>query len=310
MTRLAGPLGQLVTYSRPDPKKPGSVAVGPGHGDHNGGLLFRRSAWIEVSERDRADAESRLLDQVVKAMSPNKLLKAAANRRRAAVARLARRHECRELVVRPVWKAVVGLGEETTFETGLRLHGTYGVPVLPGSSLKGVARAAAREDEPADYADYGAAAFGREPSGAGQMPSTGTASASTDGGPEDGRIIFLDALPEPSQNEPVVVDVMNPHVPGYYRDPAQTAPAEYHQPVPVQFLAMSRELSFSVHLVGRGSDEDFAALAVEYASAWLKTALMFHGLGAKTNAGYGYFETLPSRPGDWVVIEPDGSNPR
>lgn len=37
-------------------------------------------------------------------------------------------------------KIVVGLGEQNTLEMGLRLHKVYGFPIIPGSSLKGLAR--------------------------------------------------------------------------------------------------------------------------------------------------------------------------
>jgi CRISPR-associated protein Cmr6 len=36
-------------------------------------------------------------------------------------------------------RLVVGLGSENVLETGLRLHHTYGVPIIPGSALKGLA---------------------------------------------------------------------------------------------------------------------------------------------------------------------------
>ena len=36
-------------------------------------------------------------------------------------------------------RLVVGLGGENVLETGLRLHHTYGMPILPGSALKGLA---------------------------------------------------------------------------------------------------------------------------------------------------------------------------
>ncbi len=38
-------------------------------------------------------------------------------------------------------RLVVGLGHNTVLETGLTLHHTWGLPMLPGSALKGLARA-------------------------------------------------------------------------------------------------------------------------------------------------------------------------
>src|SRR5439155_9672329 len=35
-------------------------------------------------------------------------------------------------------RLIVGLGSENVLETGIRLHHTYGLPVIPGSALKGL----------------------------------------------------------------------------------------------------------------------------------------------------------------------------
>ena len=36
-------------------------------------------------------------------------------------------------------RLIVGLGSENVLETGIRLHHTYGMPIIPGSALKGLA---------------------------------------------------------------------------------------------------------------------------------------------------------------------------
>jgi len=158
----------------------------------------------------------------------------------------------------------------------MRLHGTYGTPVLPGSALKGAARAAARTHEP-NYRDYGRDTFGNEVGENRRHQRAGT-------------WMFLDGLPlaRDRSSEPIQIDVMNPHVPGYYRSGGQTPPAEYEQPVPVQFLTVSSEASFRIHLVGRGRDTERAEITADEARRWLAAALAERGIGAKTSAGYGY----------------------
>ena len=298
MTRAAGPLGRFVGYDqeRLVVSSGGRPASGP-----NAALLIRRVAWADVQPDQREPAAAALREEAAVNMLPRGLLQAAQQRRAAAVARLvARGTTCHELRVRPVWRLAVGLGEETPSETGLRLHGTYGVPVLPGSALKGTARAHARDRQPddadsdyetgaEDYAGYGSATFGNEPG------DTGHAAA--------GAVVFLDALPEAlrSPRGAVAVDVVNPHVSGYYRTGGQTPPAEYLQPVPVQFLAVTAEVAFRVHVLGRGPDADTAEIAADQACGWLRAALAKRGLGAKTNAGYGYFDVevvQPARAGE------------
>ncbi|RMF81199.1 MAG: type III-B CRISPR module RAMP protein Cmr6, partial [Nitrospirae bacterium] len=42
-------------------------------------------------------------------------------------------------------RLALGLGNESVLEVGLTLHHTYGVPVIPGTAIKGVVRACARK---------------------------------------------------------------------------------------------------------------------------------------------------------------------
>jgi CRISPR-associated protein Cmr6 len=83
----------------------------------------------------------------------------------------------------------------------------------------------------------------------------------------------------------VVIDVLTPHVKPYYDDansarPITHPPAEYHNPVPVRFLAVE-QTPFHAILTGPRIDVDavFELLRVA-ADEW--------GLGGKTAAGYGY----------------------
>ena len=323
MTRLAGPLGAFISFrpGRTD-DEPGALLIqAPARepapaaraSGVNGALLLRRAAWVtEPGERQREAAAAALRAAAAATLDRSvngKLLRAAAARRAAAVTKLAAQGRMvRTLRVRPAWRLVVGLGEPAPGETGLSLHGTYGVPVLPGSALKGLTRSCAREWFPADYADYAAAAFGAEP-GDNQQPELAPRGASTGNGPvqpgeeagestrpgklKDGRVVFLDALPEPGPGTAprVSVDVMNPHTPAYYGDGGASPPAEHAQPVPVAFYTVTPAVAFIVHLVGRGHDPDLPELALaddEVLLAWLTAALTEAGLGAKTSSGYGY----------------------
>ena len=68
-------------------------------------------------------------------------------------------------------------------------------------------------------------------------------------------------------------------------------PAEYVNPVPIPFLALSGG-EFHFHLVGPQPE-------VGQAAKQLKEALNDIGLGAKTTSGYGYFnaEVVQGVPG-------------
>ena len=45
-----------------------------------------------------------------------------------------------DLVLTPEWRMVVGLGNESVYETSMTLHHIYGIPYIPGSALKGIMR--------------------------------------------------------------------------------------------------------------------------------------------------------------------------
>lgn len=178
-------------------------------------------------------------------------------------------------VLRTAGRLVTGLGLPHPFETGFAWHHSLGVPYLPGSSLKGVAR---------DWAQQWAGEH---------------AAAQRICGPEGqeeravGTVVFFDALP----TGPVRLDtdVMTPHYSEYYQDGTdQKPPADWYSPVPIPFLTVAAGQSFLFAVAPRtpAAGED-AARAAE----WLRTALTGVGAGAKTAAGYGRFEQAPAPVG-------------
>ncbi|GDY29088.1 type III-B CRISPR module RAMP protein Cmr6 [Gandjariella thermophila] len=200
---------------------------------------------------------------------------AAVHRRRLAAARglLRRRgrgYAARALLIRPQWRVVVGHGEDSVQDTSLTLSPSYGVPMWPASGLKGLAAAHARSVLDADRVRrlFGAPRPG-EPDVDGR-----------------GAVTILDALPDADPRPRVVVDVLTPHVKPYYDEANDdhrtlvTPPAEYHNPVPVQFLAVEGG-AFRTLLLGPPSDVDDVVELLRDAADQL-------GIGGKTSAGYGY----------------------
>jgi CRISPR-associated protein Cmr6 len=146
---------------------------------------------------------------------------------------------------------------------------TYGVPVLPGSGIKGMAAAHARgQDAEPDEVDRLLGA-----------PRAG----GPDGAAHQGTVRFFDGLPV---SPPAVrVDVLTPHVKPYYDQGNDTGhpsepPAEWHNPVPVRFLAVAGT-PFRILLLGPEPDLDPV-------TGWVVAALDEQGIGGKTAAGYGY----------------------
>ena len=140
-------------------------------------------------------------------------------------------------------------------------------------------------------------------------------------GKTGGLVQFYDSVPYPNEVELLQIDILNPHYPDYYDENNQTSPPSDDQnPKPVYFLAVKPQTQFSFYYMIKkmahpGNNEDakqrFAALkslakpdekdiekvrnqvleALEKRlQNNLEKALSIAGLGAKTAAGYGYFQ--------------------
>ncbi len=142
-------------------------------------------------------------------------------------------------------------------EWNLALHRFFGCPVIPGSALKGIARNAARFDEDTKRFDrvFGGAEKGKSDNA--------------------GSVAFLMAFPE-NKDWKLVVDVLTSH-----------GGSDTQNPVPVFFPAVETGATFrfTIAPTARTKEGD-----LEFAIKYLKLALSENGVGAKTAAGYGWFE--------------------
>ena len=172
----------------------------------------------------------------------------------------------------------IGLGGASAMEIGLTVHHTYGMPVIPGSALKGLARRAAQIliNEKALTNDEFTSLFG----------DTKTASY----------FVFHDAwyAPGSEKERPFKRDVITVHHPKYYQRRGKDAwPTDFDDPTPNAFLVVKPAMRFLFTMdapsPGWGN----------FACNLLRWGLENLGAGAKTNAGYGYFD------GDkWYVPPP------
>jgi CRISPR-associated protein Cmr6 len=166
-------------------------------------------------------------------------------------------------------RLIIGLGGTSVIETGMTLHPLYGFPYLPGSGLKGLARAYAEiAVEPKPSGEELKEIFGSEDK---KAPAPDNI---------QGRVFFMDGLP--LQFPKLDLDIMNPHYGEYYR--GEKPPADYLNPVPVTFLAVAAGQPFSFAVFSRNKD------LTEKAKSWLIGGLTELGAGGKTNVGYGYFK--------------------
>jgi len=218
------------------------------------------------------------------------------------------------------WRMVVGLGAENVHETSMTLHHIYGIPYIPGSAVKGIARNSAVQElmgdseEPdvmdalislPDISKLSEEKKREEIERVGEVrrqnkkivhPKETTvdkimygwaefksAQRIFGGQAQAGKVIFLDAFPEEKIN--IKVDIMNPHYPDYYGK--GEPPADWQNPRPINFLAVENT-TFAFCLAAEKQDAELLSLA----ERWLKLALQSHGVGAKTSVGYGYFHSF------------------
>ncbi len=197
-------------------------------------------------------------------------------------------------VVRPRWRWIVGLGNESVLETGITLHHTYGVPYLPGSALKGLTRSmleAGIESKPkgSSPAPVNLELIGRSiESDDDQPPRERAIKALFGDDTAAGHVVILGAVPlaRPGQSPELAVDVMTPHFPSYYANHENDAPLEVEDPIPVPFLVVSKgHYQVIVAPTRASSPRDWVRFAAECCSE----ALADLGVGGKTAKGYGYF---------------------
>jgi CRISPR-associated protein Cmr6 len=225
-------------------------------------------------------------------------------------------------------RLLIGHGNTSGTDVGLTVHHTWGVPIVPGSALKGI------------LANYVASTYGPEPSeaapdsardpwrgvgwkdnaiirGPGELYRAlfGAPDAADDrvtgGSASRGHVIFHDALylglapehevsnqgtedrkpiaPDSEPTSPFAADVLTVHQKDYYDRRGADWPCDYDDPNPVGFLTIRPRAQFVVVLEGPADWTDLAG-------RMLGDALSQRGIGGKTSSGYGRGTLLKGTP--------------
>lgn len=211
-------------------------------------------------------------------------------------------------VLKTDWRFIAGLGRKGPLEVGFTFH-RYGFPMLPGSSVKGIARAwslislttaldaknlsdvdemVSEEDEKKFVEKFKKAYFEASSQAVTHVSEFrqlfGTTGAA-------GGVTFFDAIPV--RLPKLELDVMTPHYSDYYGDKNnRVAPTDSQSPIPVYFLTVAPNVEFRFAVGWRGEWNDEARRLRALAQDWLTKGLTELGAGAKTSAGYGYFLPL------------------
>ncbi len=213
-------------------------------------------------------------------------------------------------------RLLVGHGNASAAEVGLTVHHTWGVPVVPGSALKGLLAhyveavygpenpdlppweqpQAERERACYQGVTWAGRRLRRGP-GEWYRRLFGSPEADEDGiyeerglehGASRGKVVFHDALYVPGsaiEDRPYAVDVLTVHQKPYYdahlQDrKAEIRPSDHADPNPVAFLTVRPAVRLLLALSGPPE-------WTETAERLLLEALEHWGVGAKTSAGYG-----------------------
>jgi len=206
------------------------------------------------------------------------------------------KYNVEEDYIRLNWRLVINLGAASVYETSLLFHRNYSIPYIPGSAIKGVTRHRAIQKFAKKLQECGKISYEEAIKKVNSALENGTNLGIEKDGirfkdlleifgaqNQKGKVIFFDSIPTIDQNrDPIVLDVMNVHYKPYYE--GKTIPGDWHKPVPIFFLTVEKGIKFRFALASKDGD------LVVKAKKLLKEALKNIGVGAKTSAGYGYFE--------------------
>jgi CRISPR-associated protein Cmr6 len=271
---LAGPLDQE-TKKRPQDRR--GQHPSSGCGQHPGLLLQRYLCENATGDNGNPEEKRAILQAAINAAANaevRQLYQVAFNRWKQSLPELTAATE-----LQTAGRLIVGLGSENVLETGITLHHTYGMPILPGSALKGLA------------AHYCHQVWGQaEPRFRKESEYHRLLFGTTD---ESGCIIFHDAWLFPdSGSRPLRLDVMTPHHPKWLD--GSVPPTDFDSPTPVPFLSVSGKFLIAVSWCGPTSDQ--AVSWRDFAMNCLRDALFHWGIGGKTTSGYGRLEAPPPPP--------------
>jgi CRISPR-associated protein Cmr6 len=200
-------------------------------------------------------------------------------------------------------RLIIGLGGKGALEFGITLHHVTGLPFIPGSALKGLARS---------YALLTLAEAEDVAMDAESLKQFDEALSSPDAKHEQGSerwhyqqafgsqgsagvCQFFDGVLAEIRSETLfTLDVMTPHFFSYYSSSGGSAPHDADNPNPVSYMTISAGNAFGFAIgLRHAADHEGNRDTLKQARRWLKDALQEMGVGSKTSSGYGYFVPEP-----------------
>jgi CRISPR-associated protein Cmr6 len=238
----------------------------------NPGLAYDR--YLKMAGKESETGAMHQLQGVLVASPAPEAYRVAFERWR----KLAEANGCLMIAMELTAPLAIGLGNESGAEIGITTNRTYGMPVIPGSAVKGLCHRTARLEEP--------------------LPDI--AMQTLFGAPEvAAACIWHDAWYMPSSvgGRPFQADTITVHHPLYYQSHgADEWPTDFDDPTPVAFVSVRPGARFLFSVKVR-AEADVASGWQALARDYLVWCLGRTGIGGKTNAGYGRFRALEAPSG-------------
>ena len=224
--------------------------------------------------------------------------------------------------LKTAYRLVIGAGYPSFIENGFLFHHVYGIPYIPGETLKGLARAVfilsvveamkgkfdpskieevLSEEAEEEISEKAKGILYQIPDRINIILDNYTIENPVEtfrkifGSKERrGQVIFFDAYPVKfNPSEHFEADIMNPHYGRYYQSQSEKeAPADWLSPTPIHFLALKEGIDFEFNLglaPLEPMEDDEEKLLLETARKLLEVGLENFGVGNKKRKGYGWF---------------------
>jgi CRISPR-associated protein Cmr6 len=213
--------------------------------------------------------------------------------------------------LKTAYRLVIGAGYPSFIENGFMFHHVYGIPYIPGETLKGLARAvfilsvaeAVKEETKLSNIEK---ELSEEVEGIShQIPKkiniilddytienpVETFRKIFGSKKRRGQVIFFDAYPvDFNPSEHFEADIMNSHYGDYYQ--SGKAPADWLSPNPIHFLALKEGIVFEFNLGFaplEPMEDNEEKLLLATTKRLLEVGLKNFGVGNKKRKGYGWF---------------------
>jgi CRISPR-associated protein Cmr6 len=225
--------------------------------------------------------------------------------------------------LKTAYRLVIGAGYPSFIENGFLFHHVYGIPYVPGETLKGLARAVfilsvveamkgkfdpskieegLLEEAEEEISEEAKGILHQIPDRINIILDNYTIENPVEtfrkifgSKKRRGQVIFFDAYPVKfNPSEHFEADIMNPHYGKYYQSQSEKeVPADWLSPTPIHFLALKEGIDFEFSL-GLASLEPMEGneerLLLEITKRLLKVGLENFGVGNKKRKGYGWFK--------------------